>query len=334
MAAELPEIYLRQDVGASAADELVRAGAWSRVRRGAYTDTLTGERWEQDWNRALAAALAAQRQLKNATLADDSAAMAHDLEVWQIPSATSVIQEYNPRSGLPADVRRRVCALDHDDVVQVGSADVTSLERTVVDCARIMHPRDALVIADSGMRAIVKPDREERRVDVAARTEPLRTDLLARIVPGSRGARRARAIITAADPLAENAAESVVRWIAIGRGMPRPVLQKEVVTSRGSVFTDLAWRFQLNGKVLWLHVEFDGTGKYLKNPRGRSTAQVLLDERKRESAITDTGDVVVRVYWDEITSENWVFTKITQRIARAVVNRYQRVPLLYRPPGR
>lgn len=333
MAAELPRIYLRRDVDRTVADELVRAGTWRRVRRGACAEALTGERWEQDWQRALAAALAVQRQLKNATLADDSAAMVHDLEVWKIPSVTSVIQEYNPRSRLPADVRRRVCALDDDDVVQVGPADVTSLERTVVDCARTLHPRDGLVIADSGMRAIVQARRDEPRGDVVARTEPLRSDLLARILPGSRGARRARAVIAAANPLAESAPESVVRWIAISRGMPRPVLQKEVVTSRGTVYTDAAWRFQIDGRPMWLHVEFDGSGKYLKNRRGRSAAQVLLDERKRESAITDTGDVVVRVYWDEIMSESWVFTKITRQIAREVVNRYRRVPLLYRPPG-
>ncbi len=103
-----------------------------------------------------------------------------------------------------------------------------------------------------------------------------------------------------------------MRWIAISRGMPIPVLQKEVRTSRGPVFTDVAWRFRRNGTRMWLHVEFDGAGKYRADP----------------------GDSVVRVYWDEIAEEGWVFTKITQQIAREVVNGYRPVPALYRPPGR
>lgn len=81
-----------------------------------------------------------------------------------------------------------------------------------------------------------------------------------------RTAVQARAIIAAADPLAETAPESVVRWIAISRGMPAPVLQMPVATSRGTVDTDLAWRFQINGRLVWLHVEFDGTGKYRRDP--------------------------------------------------------------------
>lgn len=334
MAARFPTIHLRRDVGRSVADELVRAGSWTRVRRGACVDTPTGERWEREWQRALATAIATQRQLKDAVLTEVSAAMAHDLEVWQIPAVTSVIQPYTARSGLPAAVRRRVCALGDGDVVLVDGVAVTSVERTVLDCARSLHPRDALVIADSGMRAIVLPERDELRADVEARTEPLRTRLLARIAPRSRGAVQARAIIEAADPLAENAAESVVRWIALSRGMPRPVLQQRVETGRGLAFTDMAWRFQIDGRAVWLHVEFDGTGKYVRDSRGRSTSAVLIDERKRESAITDTGDVVVRVYWDELSRESWVFTKITQRVSRDVVNRYERVPALYRPPGR
>src|SRR5690606_1898476 len=104
------------------------------------------------------------------------------------------------------------------------------------------------------------PERDEPRADVEARTEPLRSRLLARIEPRSRGAVQARAIIAATDPLAENAAESVVRWVAISRGMPRPLLQKRVDTGRGAAFTDMAWRFQIDGRKMWLHVEFDGTG--------------------------------------------------------------------------
>lgn len=303
------------------------------MRRGAYVERPDGPAWQQRRHLALAAGAAAHRQLSGAVLSHDSAALVLGLRLWRTPQVTSVIQPHKPRAGLPEDVRRSSAKLDEADIVEIGGVRATRIERTVVDCARRLHPRDALVVADSGMESLIRPTRSEPRAEVEARTAELREQLLARIGPGSRGARQARAILNAASPLAGSAPESVVRWIVLSRGMSAPVLQQEVVTARGTVFTDLAWRVRVNGRVVWLHIEYDGTDKYINGSQGRDTARLLLEERRREAAITDTGDRVLRIYPDEILDEDRVFAKIAGQFSAATVAAYKRVPVLYRPPG-
>ena len=333
MASRLPQVYLRGEVDRGSGDALIRSREWVRYRRGALGLAPEGEPWERERERALGHAVAASRQIGGAVISDVCAALAHGLDVWRAPRIPSLILPRNPRSGLPRDVQRRTSRLDPGDVIELDGVLVTGLPRTLVDCACSLHPRDALVVVDSGMRRAVRPERREPRQEVEARAADLRAELLSRIAPGTRGAVQARAVIEAADPLAEIAPESVMRWIALSRGMPRPMLQREVTTSRGTFYTDMAWRFAIDGRPLWYHVEFDGSGKYLDNPEGRSTQRVLLDERKRESSITATGDKVLRIYSDEIGREDHVFSRITGPISRALAAGYRRVPALYRPPG-
>lgn len=333
MTERLPQVYLSGEVSRDARERLVRERKLVKLRRGALTEAPTGKHWEQERSLVVAHAVAAQRQISDSVISDLSAAVAHGLDVWRLPPIPSLILPRNPRAGLPKDVRRRVCSLGPDDAVEIDGHVVTALRRTMVDCACSLHPRDALVVVDSGLRSIVQPRRREPRADVEARAADVRSDLLARIPTGRRGAVQARAVIEASDPLAEIAPESVMRWIVLSRGMPRPVLQREVQTSRGVVYTDMAWRFAIDGRPLWYHVEFDGSGKYLDNPDGRPIEQVLLDERKRESSITAGRDKVLRIYSDEIGREDHVFGRIVAPISRDVVDRYRRVAALYRPPG-
>lgn len=333
MTPELPEVHLRREVPRHVVEKQQRIGDWVSLRRGALTDAPTGKAWEQRLQLALAAAVASQRQLIGSVLVLESAALAHGLRHWQIPDVTSVNQRVKPRAGLPRDIRRHTFALADDDIVCVRTLLATSLHRTMVDCACTYHPRDALVIVDSGMEKIVAPRRDEPREDIEARTAALRADLLARVQPGQRGAVQGRAIITAANALAESAPESVIRWVVLSRGMPTPQLQRPVSTARGTFYTDLAWRFAIDGKPLWYHIEFDGTDKYRNDPQRRDITEVLLRERKREAAITDTGDKVRRIYSDDVGDEDRVFRKITAPISSAVVAGYRKDPVLYRPPG-
>lgn len=325
-------MYLRSHVGRRVCEEQVRLGTWIRVRPGAYIEKPVGERWFVKQQLALARCVAASRQLEDVVLARTSAAAMHDLEVWHIPERPWVIQQRNPSSQLTSDVQRSAASLDEADVTEPHGCASTSLLRTMLDCARYEHPRDALVVVDSGLRKLVRPARDEPHASIEARVQPVRDELLARIVPRSRGAAQARAIINAGQPLAESAPESVMRWIAISRGMPQPVLQKVVTTARGRFSTDMAWPRKGRSSGRWLHIEFDGEVKYRDDARGRDADQVLIAERKREAAITDTGDWVVRVYPDEINDEDRVFRKITRRIAPATVASWRPVPFLFRLP--
>ena len=78
-----------------------------------------------------------------------------------------------------------------------------------------------------------------------------------------------------------------------------PLLQVEVRDGRGLVaFTDFDWPEER------LCGEFDGLVKY-RNPeylRGRTPAQALADEKRREDRIRATGRRVVRWTWSELSS--------------------------------
>ena len=328
-----PRVFLRSHLGRRVCEEQVQRGAWVRVRPGACIEKPVGERWFITEQLALARCVAASRQLKDVVLARTSAAAMHDLEVWRIPERPWVIQQRSPSSRSAADIQRSAALLDQEDIAEVHGCAVTTLLRTMLDCARHEHPRDALVVVDSGLRKLVNPRRDEAYATVDERAQPVRDELLSRIVPGSRGAAQARAVINASNPLAESAPESVLRWIAVSRGMPTPVLQKAVTTARGRFYTDMAWRLKGKTTARWLHIEFDGEVKYRKDPRQRDAARVLIAERKREAAITDTGDWVVRIYSDETDDEDRVFQKMSRKISPAVVASWRPDPSLFRLPG-
>lgn len=333
MAVEIPQVHLRQQVGAALCAQQVRVGSWVRVRPGAYVESPDGEPWQRRRALALATAAAVARQLTDVTLSHESAALVHGLALWRLPEHTAVVARTNPRSGLGKQVRRHRCALDAADVVEVDGLAVTSLPRTMLDCARLLHPRDALVVVDSGLRALVLPRRSDARSAVEDRTEPIVTELLERVAPRSRGAVRARAVLRAADPLAESAPESVVRWIALSRGLPRPLLQEAVITPRGTFFTDLAWRPDA-GRRRWLHVELDGASKYRDDPRGRDVSDLLLAERRREASIQQTEATVIRIYPDDLADPDHVYRMLRARITPAHGSEFVPVPgLLPHPLG-
>ena len=63
-----------------------------------------------------------------------------------------------------------------------------------------------------------------------------------------------------------------------------------------------------------------------------ATQAIAFAERKREAAITDTGDRVIRVYPDEIHDEDRVFRKIRRRLSPATVASWRVDPALFRLP--
>lgn len=326
----LPAVYLARDFDRGLPASMVRQGLWVVVRPGALCEAPTGPAWRRRRHLALAHAIAVARQNPDAVLSGLSSALVQRRQVWRLPQQTTVIQTVTPRSGMSREIRRSIAALPETDVVEVDGVRVTSLPRTALDCARSLHPREALVVVDSCLRALVDPRRGEDPGDVEARAALFRAEMLDRIEPRSRGAIQGRAVLTWSDPLAEMAPESSIRWVVVSRGMPRPVLQREVDTARGRKYTDLAW-LKVDGT--WMHVEFDGFGKYEEDSRGRSTAQVLVDERRREAAITDVGDKVIRIYPDEIPDDDLVFRKITASIPQTSVAAWRPVRGLYRPLG-
>jgi hypothetical protein len=111
--------------------------------------------------------------------------------------------------------------------------------------------------------------------------------------PSPVGRRRAGLALTIADGMSGSPGESVSRVGIHILGLPSPELQHEFVDAEGSMFVDFWW------PQLGLAGEFDGYGKYLREELrgGRTIAEVLIAEKRREDRLRRLGLTVVRWDW-------------------------------------
>lgn len=155
--------------------------------------------------------------------------------------------------------------------------------RTVIDCARELHPRDALAVMDAAlrdglttMRGLLGMRRHQR---------------------GWPGITQADAVLRLASPLRESWLESVSAWAFHSRGLDAGIPQVNVIDPAG----------RLVGRVdaLWPELgvvgEADGRGKYELGLDGSPDADVVAamrraihDQHEREDRLGDLGLVVLR----------------------------------------
>lgn len=295
---EVPPAYRSSELSRSAARSAVASGELTVVRRGALVPAPTATtEWAKDEERALAAiASAACRLGGQVVFSHTSAALLHGLWLWTVPDVPEVTQGYKANSHGARTLRRHCAVVPPEDVTTVNDLRVTTIERTIVDCARGMHPRDALVVADSGMRALIRANRFKRAQQTDA-LERLRERLLDLVGEGpGHGRRRARAVIAAADPYSESPMESALRWIAVSRGLPPPTTQLAVRTRGGTFYADLGWEWRVTlpdgtVAVVMVLLEYDGVIKYL--PDGglvgsvEESSATVVAEKRREDLIRE-----------------------------------------------
>jgi hypothetical protein len=271
--AQLADAGLSGRVIASA----VKQGQAYRLRKGAYVQTAhwqTLKPWEQDKLRLLAHLITVRG---TPTYSYFSAARLHGLFIWHcdarvhVTAGTSVSGTSNPK-----DVAGHHEDLAPEDVRSIRLRDghvvrATTLERTVVDCARVGGFAEAVVIGDHALRK-------------GARVEVMWS--MANAAPGRRGVRKARRVLEALDGRSESPGESRTRLIIAGMDIPQPELQVELLVQGRVYRPDFLWRRQ---RVI---VEFDGDYKYFDF---RPTAEVILAERKRERRLIEAGWRFVRL---------------------------------------
>ena len=175
-----------------------------------------------------------------------------------VPSGTRVRQRRDRRihfSDVPIpETRRRHGIL------------VTSPSRTWADLAAIVPPAALLAVTDQMLATGFPADEFQ---------------VLLRRYAGRRGMRAARRATGWADARAGSPMESVLRWVVIEAGLPRPVLQYVVLAGgRFAGRVDMAWPDQ---KVL---VEFDGDVH-----RERA---VFVDDVRRQNRLVLAGWTVLR----------------------------------------
>lgn len=274
--------HLAADVAAR-----VRSGAWQRVGSGAYVaaDDVAAAPGRGDFlDRARIAALAPRLRAGYA-VSHASAALAWGLPLPRAPRRTHVTGGTH-QTGRSRDVVRHVRPLGADDVVMIHGHPVTSLERTVVDCATTLGPHAGLMVADAALRA--GASRERCEATIAA-------------MRGQRGVAVARAVLALADDGAESAGESTARFVLLQAGLPVPRTQVAVTTHLGVFWTDLGW---LGWRLL---AEYDGEAKY---EAGGSAAGAVLAEKRRQDAIEDAGYRVLRITRHDVAAPD----RLTRRV--------------------
>lgn len=171
----------------------------------------------------------------------------------------------------------------------------TSLARTVIDVARTTSTALSVAMADRAMR--VPPEGARGVAAASLRGADLREQL--DLLSGTRGIVRATRAVELADGMSGSPGESVSRVAMHALGFPAPKLQHAFWDGEGLIgIADFWWpEFGLIG-------EFDGFGKYLRESLtgGRSVADIVLAEKKRENRLRALGPTVARWGWADARS--------------------------------
>ncbi|MBG6178913.1 type IV toxin-antitoxin system AbiEi family antitoxin domain-containing protein [Arthrobacter sp. CAN_A1] len=277
---------------------LVQTGDLVRLRRGCY---LSGQLWEQQSSttRALQRIYAHHHSLLRSTQSElvyshTSAARIHGLHLWNVDDSIHITQSF-PTSphGHGPDVRPHYSPLAPESVSFRKGLQVTSLERTVVDCARILPYRQSLIIADNAL--------------YLGANRPLMQDICLHFT-GHKGIANARMVLDHASALAESPGETLARHVIRRLRLPMPEEQVAVRTRHGNHRLDFAWR------ELLLALEFDGKIKYFAYA---PTEEVLYQERRREKALMEDGWQFVRLEWADLFREAELRARLTIALRRA-----------------
>ncbi|MCA0180589.1 MAG: hypothetical protein LCH77_13585 [Actinobacteria bacterium] len=333
----LPDIRFTRDLGWPCIAAGRRAGEVERIRPGAFGPAPDGATtWDRERQQALAMAAAVAGTMRtDVVFSHTTAALLHGLPVGSWDGYAHVLVSTRQGRMTGEGVRRHLDSCGPEEIVEIAGLPTTNLWRTIVDCTRNTHPRIALAIADAGLRmlaAMNRFDREEserREAEVRARL----LQLLARWT-GAKGTLQASAILHAATGFSESFGESVLRWIVLAFGLPKPICQLEIVTPAGSYFPDLAWRLsQLSGDPSDLRVlaeEYDGIGKYAH--RADHDGSVLLNrESRRDRALVQQGVDVRHRGAPDLRNPDALARSIAGRFPAGLLGRMRKVRGLYVP---
>ncbi len=121
-------------------------------------------------------------------------------------------------------------------------------------------------------------------------------------------------VLHLADPRVESVGESRCLYMFSSQGLPRPVIQWEIVLPNGEVArVDFAW------PGLKVIVEFDGAEKYHRYRRpGETIEQMVMREKRREDLVREaSGCAVVRISWADLGIPVATAHRIRTAMARA-----------------
>lgn len=287
----LPTVLHARDYPRAHLLALERTGAIQSVRRGTYLASrqLDGlSPYAAQRVSALARITAVAERLASAVVSHESAAA-----LWGLPLVTAgtrvhVLQRSRPSARRAKDIARHITRVPPDQITVHRGLPVTTLERTVVDCAMTLRTEPGLILADAALHAGADLD--------------LCREILASLGPRS-GSVRARTVLEYADGGAESPGETRARLLFLRAGFPRPVTQVPITLPSVTFWSDLGW---LDQRVL---AEYDGVAKY--SAQG-SAAAAVLEEKRREELIVAEGYRVVRIDRTDLRDDALLATRLRQ----------------------
>jgi len=296
----LDDLLLRRDALTTGRSDgelarLTRAGELSRLRRGAYVDSVLPATGAHRHRLLIRATMAGLR--RPAVVSHQSAAVLHGLPLWGAAlDRVHVTRRPRAWNDTSAVLCCHVARLRDDEVTEVDGLEVTDPVRTALDLARSLPHEAAVVALDAALHlgTLSHEALRERLFDIAG-------------TPGSRSAARA---ISAADGRSESVGESRSRVILHRWKLAPSALQLEIRTDAGGLLgrSDFAWEAER------LLGEFDGRIKYGRLLRpGQDPGDAVFAEKRREDAIRDENWSMVRWVWADLQRPD----RLAARVRRA-----------------
>lgn len=248
---------------------LLRSGAWHRIRHGVYT---TGEVWAQHeaegrTHRLECAAVLRRLGHESVVVSHDSAARLHRI-VLPRPTGPAVRLTDPLQFRTGRGYRVNAASLPPEDVVTHTGLPLTTVPRTLADVGREWALTDAVVAVDDAL-AEGRTTVDQLRATALAQTHWV-------------GCGRAARAFSLARVGAHSPHETRTRLALLAAGLPEPLLQQAVhVGSRLIAVLDMYWPEH------GVFVECDGMVKYTDPWHGRTPAEVLWEEKRRQDALLD-----------------------------------------------
>jgi hypothetical protein len=269
---------------------LVKAGEWVRLRRGAFTTRVIHDSLDDAGLHVLHLRAIAGNLTGHVVATGVSALAALGVPLWGVDLAVvHVAREPGVTSRTDANVVHHIAPIPDDQLVNVDGLLVAAPERSVIDAARAVSFETGVVLADGAKRLL--------SFDIDLATSVLESQ---RDWPGSL---RASRVLRFSDGAAETVGESRSRVMIARLGLPAPQLQKAFYRSDGTVLARSDFYFDEFNTI----GEFDGKQKYgrsLYEASGRiqdtDVGEVVWQEKRREDALRDDGNEMVRWVWFEI----------------------------------
>jgi hypothetical protein len=269
----------------------VRRGSYIRLAEGVFLPTKIWVSLSQD-DKYLARIHAVVRASRpGLTLSHFSAAALWKLPIvgsWPTKPEVVVGSASAGVSRVAFTARKYSIPRETDSIDEIA---VTPLPRTLIDIGRSAPLSVSVAMMD---RALARKPPEATGLDaVLVRREDLLSERS--LITSSRGRSRCAQAIMLANGLSGSPGESLSRTAMYVLGLPMPLLQHAFYDSFGLIgYVDFWWpERNLIG-------EFDGFGKYFREEMlaGKSPADVVIAEKRREDRLRALGHTVTRWNWD------------------------------------